>query len=151
MIQLRPIDRDNWLAVVKLRVSESQKDFVAANVYSLAQAKAQPECVPLAVYDGDEPVGFVMYCLDEDDKEYWIYRLMIDKAHQGKGYGRQAMKLVLAEIAKDERHHRVFISFEPDNAAARSLYESMGFRPDGRFIDGEIVYYLDSAVDNTPN
>lgn len=142
MIHLRPIDRDNWIAVVNLRVSESQKDYVAANVYSLAQAKAQPECVPLAVYDGDVPVGFLMYCLDADDREYWIYRLMIGEAHQGKGYGRQAMKLALAEIAKDERHHKVYISFEPDNEAARNLYESLGFRPDGRFIDGETVYCL---------
>ena len=49
-------------------------------MYSLAQAFVQPECIPLALYAENKPVGFVMYALDEDDHEYWIYRLMIDKA-----------------------------------------------------------------------
>ena len=142
MVELRKIDRENWRDVIKLTVAESQKNFVAPNVYSIAQSKAQPECIPMAVYSDDVPVGFVMYCMDADDNEYWIYRLMIDEQHQGKGLGRQAMNLVLAEIGKDTSRHKVYISFEPDNDAARKLYESLGFGPDGRILDGEIVYCL---------
>ena len=105
MLEFREIDRHNFRDILKLSTTESQKFFVATNAYSLSQAYAQPECVPLALYEGDTPVGFTMYGLDVEDTEYWIYRLMIDQRHQ-------------------------------------SLYESVGFRPDGRMVHGEIVYQL---------
>ena len=145
MLRLEQVDRHNFLAVINLSVSDEQKDFVASNLYSLAQAYVQEECVPLALYEGDEPVGFAMYCLDSDEHEYWIYRLMIDKRYQGRGYGREAMRLLIDRIRADadEDHRLVHISFEPDNAIAKSLYESLGFVPDGRVEYGEVVYQLD--------
>lgn len=142
MIQLKPVDRDNFKAVLKLSVSEDQKRFVASNAFSLAQAYAQPECTPLAVYSDDELVGFVMYAMDTDDKEYCIYRVMIAVEHQGKGYGRAAMARLIEHIREDRSHHVIYISFVPENAPTRTLYESLGFRPDGRIIEGEVVMML---------
>ena len=145
MITLREINRSNFDAVLDLSVSNEQKHFVASNLYSMAQAKACPECIPLAIYDEESLVGFLMYCMDEDDKEYWIYRLMIDQKYQRLGYGRKAMKCVLSKISEDKQHNKVYISFEPENIAAKTLYEELGFQPDGRFVDGEIVYCLSYA------
>ena len=142
MLHLVEIDRYNYLSVLDLSVSPEQKDFVATNQYSLAQAYAQPECVPFALYAENRPVGFAMYSLDKDDHQYWIYRLMIDQRYQGVGYGREAMGLLTERIRSlaDEEHTRVFISFEPENSIAKSLYESLGFVPDGRVLYGEVVY-----------
>ena len=144
MLHLVEIDRYNYLSVLDLSVSPEQKDFVATNQYSLAQAYAQPECVPFALYAENRPVGFAMYSLDEDDHQYWIYRLMIDQRYQGVGYGREAMGLLIDRIRglSDEDHNRIYISFEPENVVAKSLYESLGFAPDGRVLYGEVVYYL---------
>lgn len=142
MITLREIDRHNFDQVIELSVTEEQRKFVASNMYSLAQAKAYPECIPLALYHEEDLVGFVMYCMDEDDKEYWIYRLMIDKKYQRLGYGRQALECVLTRLKADKQHNKVYISFEPENVAAKTLYETLGFIPDGRMIGGEVVYCL---------
>ena len=144
MLHLVEIDRYNYLSVLDLSVSPEQKDFVATNQYSLAQAYAQPECVPFALYAENRPVGFAMYSLDKDDHQYWIYRLMIDQRYQGVGYGREAMGLLIDRIRglSDEDHNRIYISFEPENAVAKALYESLGFVPDGRVLYGEVVYYL---------
>ena len=142
MLEFREIERHNFRDILKLSTTESQKFFVATNAYSLSQAYAQPECVPLALYEGDTPVGFTMYGLDVEDTEYWIYRLMIDQRHQSKGYGRQALAMVLERIRQDKAHHRVYLSCNPDNAWGRALYESVGFRPDGRMVHGEIVHQL---------
>lgn len=142
MIQFKEIDRDNFFDVIELRVSEKQKSFIAPNVFSLAQAKAFPECICLAIYHNDTLVGFTMYCMDFEDKEYWIYRLMIDAKFQGKGYGRAAMEKLIHHIKQDKEHQVIYISFEPENSGARHLYEKLGFEPDGRVIDGEIVYKL---------
>ena len=144
MLRLVEIDRYNYLPVLDLRVSPEQESLVASNQYSLAQAYAQPECVPLALYAENKPVGFAMYALDEDDHQYWIYRLMIDQRHQRKGYGRAAMELLIDRIRglSDEEHTCVLISFEPENQIAKRLYESLGFVSDGRIMYGEVVYRL---------
>ncbi|MCZ7544525.1 MAG: hypothetical protein M5R40_13845 [Anaerolineae bacterium] len=41
----------------------------------------------------------------------------------------------------------IYISFEPNNAAAERLYRSLGFADTGRVEGGEIVYRL--ALDRT--
>ncbi|WP_410769431.1 GNAT family N-acetyltransferase [Fontibacillus sp. BL9] len=143
MITLKEIDRHNFFDVIKLGVADEQRDFVASNLFSLAQAKAFPECVCLAVYYDDVLVGFTMYCIDEEDHEYWIYRLMIDTKHQSKGYGKAAMEKLIERIKEDKKHRIIYISFEPENVWAKHLYEKLGFKVDGRVIDGEIVYKLE--------
>jgi len=142
MIPFKEIDRHNFSEVIGLKVAEQQKSFVAPNVLSLAQAKAYPECICSAIYYCEELVGFSMYCLDQEDQEYWIYRLMIDEKHQSKGYGKAAMERLIAQLQQDQEHRVIYLSFEPANEGARKLYEELGFVPDGRVIDGEIVYKL---------
>lgn len=143
MVRLTEVTADNWYQVAKLKFADSQKGFVALNSFSLAQAHYMPHCMPLAVYDDDTLVGFCMYGLDPEDGQYWIMRLMVDEKFQSRGYGRKAMELVLGIIRKDACRHAVYLSSEPENAWGKALYESLGFIPDGRVIDGEIVYKLE--------
>lgn len=143
MISFTEIDRDNFFNVIKLNVTEEQKSFIATNLFSIAQAKAFPECIALAIYDDDVLIGFTMYCIDFEDHEYWIYRLMIDAKYQLKGYGRATMQKLINIIKEDKQHHVIYISFEPNNLGAKHLYETLGFKADGRVIDGEIVYKLE--------
>lgn len=142
-ISLRPVDRQNWQEIINLKVGEDQKGFVASNLYSLAEAKIFPECRPLAIYAGDEPIGFSMYAYDADLEQHWILRLMIEPSQQGKGYGRKAMRLVIALLQQDPKCNTIYISFEPHNDTARRLYSSLGFLPTGEIVEGEIVYRLD--------
>lgn len=143
-VTLRPVTRDNLNAVLDLTVMDDQLPFVAQNILSLAQAAVTPALRPRAVYAEDTPVGFVMYGFDEEEYAFCIDRLMIDRRHQGKGYGREALRLAVEEI-RDELPARrlVYLSVLPENAAAQALYERFGFLPDGRVADGEIVYRLD--------
>ncbi len=149
-VSLRPVTRDNWEALIGLTVAEEQREFVASNTYTLAESYVYPACVPLGVYDGETPVGFCMYALDEDDGAYWVCRLMVDRARQRKGYGREALRLLIARVAALKPDKPVlYISFGPENAAAKALYESFGFAPDGRVLDGEVVYRLALPCEET--
>ena len=143
-VTLRPVTRGNLSAVLDLQVSVEQRRFVAPNVLSLAQAAVMPEMRPRAVYADDVPVGFVMYGLDAEENAFCIDRLMIDAAHQGRGYGCEALRLAVVEI-RGEAPARpvVYLSFIPDNAAAEALYRRFGFVPDGREAGGETVFRLD--------
>ena len=68
---------------------------------------------------------------------------MIDQKYQSKGYGRLAMQELIKRISVDQRHHVLYISFEPENEWAKNLYTSLGFVEDGRMDGDEIVYRLD--------
>ena len=98
-IKLIPVDDSNRAAVLALSVREDQP-FVAPNDVSLKQAEeANEECPgsarPFAICADGRPVGFCMFAVDpEDDDEdgrYWVWRFMIDKNEQGKGYGQAAL------------------------------------------------------------
>ena len=51
MITLRPITKENFWDCIDLMVFPEQEHFVTSNAISIAQAKVQPECVPLAIYN----------------------------------------------------------------------------------------------------
>ena len=93
-VKLKKVTADNWEAVVELELHGSQEDMVASNLYSVAEAQFDPDARPRAVYAGKRVVGFLMYDVQKTKgkaKEASIYRFMIDRKHQGKGYGRTAL------------------------------------------------------------
>lgn len=143
MILFKEIDRENFWECVDIAVSEEQADFVTSNAVSIAQAKVQPECIPLAVYNDDAMVGFLMYCIDEDDSEYWIYRMMIDKNHQSKGYGKEALEKLLEIIKGDKTHNKIFLGVHKDSISAVNLYKSFGFEFNGQVFGSEHIMRLD--------
>ena len=142
MLHLKTITKDNWIKAISLKVREDQVKFVATNAVSLAQLNFLENFHAKGIYFGEEMVGFTLYGLDEDDHEYWIYRMMIDQKHQGKGYGKEAVWLVIEDIQKmkEPRHRTITLSYEPDNEHAKRIYEKMGFQEiDGLVIEGEQV------------
>ncbi|HEX6289720.1 MAG TPA: GNAT family N-acetyltransferase [Herpetosiphonaceae bacterium] len=141
-VVLREITRDNWHQAIRLKVAEGQEHFVASNLYSIAESKFEPTFVPLAIYHGDTMVGFLMHGRDEHGHD-WIIRLMIDRDHQGKGYGRAAMEQAIAKLTARPDCTTIKISYEPDNHQAERLYHSLGFAPTGEIEEGEIVARLD--------
>jgi diamine N-acetyltransferase len=145
-IHLRDITRDNYREVGKLKVADNQTHFVATNPWSLTQSKYEPGLTPLGIYDDDTPVGFMMFedgVSDTHIPEWSIWRVMIDARYQGRGYGRAAMKLLLARLRRESHGHKeILISFEPENVAAKELYVSLGFEDTGMLDEGELVYRL---------
>lgn len=139
MIHLEPITRKNYKYCLDLKLTPEQQDFLADNLYSLAQAYVFPTCEPYGIYDGKIMVGFLMFCLDPDDDENWIWRLMIDYRYQRRGYAYDAMKLIMEKTARETNKKRLLISYVPSNIAAEQLYYKLGFHPTGEYINGEII------------
>ena len=141
-IQLRKLSRDNLFKCIGLDTNEDQKEFVATNVVSIAQAYVEPTWVPLAIYADDTMVGFVMYGRDAETGFDWIIRLMIDTRYQGHGYGRAAMLELLPMLKQSPDSNGIKISCEPKNRTAERLYAQLGFRPTGDIEEGEVVALL---------
>jgi len=141
-IELKEVTADNLGKISKLKVKESQQNFVAPNALSVAQSKFYPSWVCLAANTGEEPVGFAMYGIEDEDNSLWIIRMMIDETFQGKGYGRQLLASTVEHIRNNYNCSEIFLSFVPGNDTAKKLYESFGFKDTGRVEEGEIVYRL---------
>lgn len=146
MPEIREVKIDNWLALIDLKVREDQKNFVASNLYSIAQSKFGDEyeghwdLFPFGIFDdGDAPVGFLMYALNfsHPTHQAFIQRLMVDEKFQGKGYGRFGMNWMLDFFRADERIKVVGITYEPNNEVARKLYAGLGFVETGKIVDDE--------------
>ena len=96
-VHLKDVTAANWRAVIRLELEESQKELLASNLYSIAESKFDPNARPRAICAGKRVVGFIMYDVPDADDERVasIYRFMIDRKHQGKGYGRAALAQAL--------------------------------------------------------
>ena len=141
-IHLEKLTWDDVDDVLKLKVAKEQKNFVASNSDSLIDAyffitEEGKNVYPLGIYLGKKAVGFLMIgydCrwrdnLDFAKNSYYIWRFMIDKRYQGKGYGREALRKAV-EFVKTfpgGESKYVWLSYEPENEAARKLYISEGF------------------------
>ena len=160
MVHLEKVTYKNAMEVCELSIFESQYPFVADNEESLVEAylavtSEASYAYPFAIYNDDTPVGFVMLGYNEAALEgpeapaslrnnYSLWRLMIDRRYQNRGYGREAIRLALdfvrtwpcgkAELCE--------LSYEPENEVAAKLYHSFGFEENGETDGDEIVAVL---------
>ena len=143
MIHLEKITWDNYGDVLKLKVTKEQKGFVAPNSDSLIDAyfaltEDKIQVFHFGIYFEKKPVGFLMIAKDVPWAEqyyglpsnyYYIWRFMIDKRYQGKGYGKEAMLQALDFIRTFPAGEAecCWLSYEPENEVAKKLYASLGF------------------------
>ena len=156
-MEFRKITFENLWETVRLSVKDTQKSFVASNTVSLLEAYAALSsgctALPFSLYESGELVGFIMFGygeIDDGDEpdvakgNYCLWRLMIDERFQGRGLGRKAMQAALQYLKTFPcgRADCCWLSYEPENTAARSLYRSMGFVENGEVCGEEIVAVL---------
>jgi len=145
-IQLKAVTRQNFEDITDLRLLNHQRDYLASNAFSIAQASFYPEMQTRAIYAGGELVGFLLYVdleMEGRPGEFAVWRLMVDLRHQGKGYGRKALLMAMAEIRARGGVRKIWISYQPENTQAKELYASMGFVETEADEDGEMYAVLE--------
>jgi len=147
MISLVPVTDAIREACEALDVWPDQQDFIASNAFSLAQADEEPQLQPLAILHDGRPVGFALIAPDPIDGRMWIARFMIDRNYQGQGLGSSALEILLSQL--HSRHTDIWISYHPENHAARKLYAKYGFRETGEVEDGEVLAVLSTPTCQT--
>ena len=75
---------------------------------------------------------------------YSLWRLMIDKRYQNRGYGRKAIRLALEFIRSWPCGKAEYceLSYEPENEVAKRLYQSFGFEENGEKDGDEVIAVL---------
>ncbi len=138
---VRPVDKANHEAVLKLQVAAGQRHLVASPERSLAQVAYESRGRALALFDGDTAVGMMLLYdarQDDDDpaNQLYVWRLMVDARFQQRGYGRLAMQWVLDE-ARRGGYAEVGLSHVDRPGHAGGFYEKLGFAYTGEVDEGE--------------
>jgi diamine N-acetyltransferase len=146
-VELREITFATVRQIIALRVSEEQARYVSPNATSIAEGLLNPGGWPRAICDGDVPVGFVMLfdpkvpgaisrgTIDYDSVLLW--RLMIDQAHQKRGYARVALDLV-CEQARGMGARALLTSYVPGEHGPEQFIASTGSARQARFAATEL-------------
>jgi diamine N-acetyltransferase len=129
-----------------LEVNENQKNLVASVAQSFADAlfphdfeSGPPLPWIRGVLRESQPAAFIM-CADptEQQQDAWLWRLLVDKAHQGNGIGKFAVESVLARY-KGMGCARVLVCWAPIEGNAGDFYKKIGFVETGGKIGDQIV------------
>jgi diamine N-acetyltransferase len=141
-VTLRPVTPENEAAVRALKVGPDQEQFVADNARSLEEGAAEEHAWIRAVYADDVPVGFVMMYIDADEGVYYVWRFMVGAAHQGCGYGRRAMELLIEHVRGQPNAAEILLSHRPGDGGPERFYKKLGYLHTGKVVDEELEMRL---------
>lgn len=144
-MRLVGVTEDNWMAVTALSVKERQKGYVAPSVGILARGFVYRDCgARIYVFEeGGIPVGMALVReFTEEPLGYDLQQFMIGGEYQRRGYGTQALRMVLEELRKEGRWDRVELCVKKADEEAIRLYEKAGFTDSG---------YVDTSVPDALN
>jgi GNAT superfamily N-acetyltransferase len=150
VVDLIEISAENRDAVLAVRVAPEQERFVGSVRAALRDAAEFPQGNPWyrAVYAGPEPVGFVMISWDVRPEPphligpWFLWKLLIDHRHQGRGYGRDVVGQV-ADLVRAHGGRELLTSYVPETGGPARFYQRLGFIPTGRpDVNGEVIVKL---------
>ncbi|MGI9281906.1 MAG: GNAT family N-acetyltransferase [Endozoicomonas sp.] len=144
MVELREVDKDNYLDCLRLRLLPEQQHFLAPNGDTIAQSKFEPHHRVRAIYNHDKVVGLLSYCHEDEPEDlelYWLFRFMIDKSYQGQGIGSKALEQLVEEV-KVLNGKQLRTMHKPSNLEAAKVYKKFGFSEIGELDDGDTLLEL---------
>lgn len=154
MITLRDLTQDNIFKVIKLwdTLEDSQKKSVAPNVVSIAQAYVNLDRAwPKAIYLFEEPIGFVMVALkdedipNEDQPAYFLWRFMMERSHQNHGYGKMVLDLIKEKCIKDGIQY-LYVSCTMHEPMPYQFYIRYGFVDTHEMDDDEQILKMKISI-----
>ena len=134
------VTEENWLAVASLAVKEYQKNYVAPAIGILARGYVYRDCnAKVYAFDQDGVIVGMALVREFTDEPlgYDLQQFMIDGQYQRKGYGTQALLLVLDELRKENHYDHVELCVKKADAEAIRLYEKCGFTDSG-YVDEDL-------------
>ena len=146
-VKLVDITKETWLEVLFLTTNQNGmptlcEEQVASNALSIVDSIYEKGWIIKAIENEGQLIDFTMYGYCEKQHFYELCRDLIDRKYQNKGYGTQAIKLVLEEMKSFDDCHEVYLSTGVDNLAAKHVYEKNGFLPENRKNDNEDLYKM---------
>ncbi len=144
-VELERVTADNRRAVGALATHKSQERFVSPMLGNFRDALVPPvragvDVVPWyrAIEADDEIVGFLMGTeMTEAHPNPFLWRLLIDRAHQRRGIGSVALDR-FEERCRAQGAVAIEVSWVEGPGSPAPMYLARGYEPSGTVEDGEI-------------
>ena len=139
-IRLVEVNENNWLHIARLSVTEEQQKYLDRPLGIIARGYVYRDCNAQVwgIADGTQMVGVAMVRdFTDEPLGYDLQQFMIDKRFQNKGYGTQALQLILENLKKDGRFDCVEVCVNKADASALRVYEKVGFVDSG-YVDKDL-------------
>jgi diamine N-acetyltransferase len=142
VVTLKEISKETLRSILKLAVAPEQKNFVADNATSIAQAHFEPKAWFRAIYADETPVGFIMLFDNAEEKMYYLWRMMVDATFQGMGYGRVAIQHLVSYVKTRPGATELLVSYVPGKGSPEQFYAKQGFVNTGKQHGDELEMKL---------
>ncbi len=140
MIKLVDVTEHNWLDVVSLSVHENQKKFLDKPIGIVARGYIYRSCNArvCGISNDGQIIGVALVKdMDEEPSCYDLQQFMIDQRFQNKGYGTEALRLILSVLSNERKYGQVEVCVNKNNATALWMYKKVGFEDTG-YIDERV-------------
>ena len=140
MIRLTDVTEENWTTLLSLSVRDDQTKYLAAPVGILARAYVYRNCnAKVRVIQNDNTIIGLALIREFTDEPlgYELQQFMIDQHYQGKGYGSDALALIIKELKADGHFNQVEVCVKMEDVEAIHVYEKFGFKNIG-YIDEDV-------------
>jgi diamine N-acetyltransferase len=148
VVTLEPVTAANLDDALALRVAPHQEHLVRPVATSLAEAYVHPDLAwPRLVVDDGTVVAFVMAFLDlawlgdPSDVRSGLWRLNVDQARQGRGYGRFAVDAVCDEL-RGRGSGACYATYHLGRESPEGFYRRLGFEATGEVSGDQTVARL---------
>jgi diamine N-acetyltransferase len=139
-LHLRPTREDDLEYVVAAEADPDNAPFLAPSPREEHLGFLRdPRQRHLIAEAGGRAVGFALLRLHPDDRAVELRRLAVTE--KGRGYGRAALRLAMAQAFDAHGAHRLWLDVKPHNERAIAMYRSAGFVEEGLLRDA--LYHRD--------
>ena len=139
-MRLISVTENNWMDVASLSVKDEQKGYVAPAIGILARVYVYRDCnVKIYAFENDGTIVGIALIREFTDEPlgYDLQQFMVGEQYQGKGYGSQALQMILDELRKEGRYDHVELCVKKADAEAIRLYAKYGFVDSG-YVDEDL-------------
>ncbi len=138
-IRLRPVTAETAWDIFELSktLGPEQRNMVADNAESVAEAHFSERAWFRAIYVGDEPAGFLMLHVGADEEiecdGVFLWRFMIAGPFQGRGVGRRVLESLVGYL-RGRGVRELHTSYGIGLGSPEPFYKALGFVPTGDYV-----------------
>ena len=150
MIHLIDVNEENWIDIARLKVKEEQQKYLDRPIGIIARGYIYRNCNArvFGIADVSQIIGVALVRdFTEEPINYDLQQFMIDQRFQNKGYGTEALRLILDLLKQEGRYNSVEVCVNREDTMALHVYEKVGFVDSG-YIDDDLpnclnlIYHL---------
>jgi RimJ/RimL family protein N-acetyltransferase len=132
-IHLRKTAESDLAAILQLEHEEENCAYIIPWTYEQHRAAcSNPDLAHIVIESKDDSavIGFLLLAGRENAHQSIEFRRIVI-ADKGKGYGKEALKLVKQVVFEQWKAHRLWLDVFEDNHRARHVYGAEGFMQEG--------------------